>query len=138
MNPRIYSEDYARKRVLPRNMGACEVQIPGVCRGHVESYQHRKRRGNCTKFERWAPSNGIAVCGDGTTGCHGWIHANPEAAQAQGWEVLTEENPAEVSVWLHNPNVLGRELFLLRDDGDLDVAPWDDPKRQHTTTEAAA
>lgn len=30
------------------------------------------------------PSNLILLCGSGTTGCHGWVHANPKAARAEG------------------------------------------------------
>lgn len=127
----VYSEFCGRSTVMPRNAGRCEVQIAEVCRGWAESYQHRKRRGQCAPEEKWAPSNGLAVCGSGTTGCHGWIHRNPELAREQGWEVSLYDDPASTSVWLHNPNFYGRrELFLLRDDGDVTSAPDDDPKRE--------
>jgi len=29
--------------------------------------------------------NVITLCGTGTTGCHGWVHAHPAAATASGW-----------------------------------------------------
>lgn len=129
--PVIYSERYARDTVMARNARMCEIQIEGVCRGMAETYQHRKRRGHCSPAERWAPSNGLAICGSGTTGCHGWIHRNPEAARERGWEVSAWGDPARESVWLRNPSLLGMELYLLRDDGGLEIAPDDDPKRQN-------
>lgn len=31
--------------------------------------------------------NTVILCGSGTTGCHGWVEANPAAAEAEGWWV---------------------------------------------------
>jgi len=31
--------------------------------------------------------NAVPLCGSGTTGCHGWVEANPAAAEAEGWWV---------------------------------------------------
>ena len=33
------------------------------------------------------PSNLIALCGSGTTGCHGWVHSHPAEAREYGWIV---------------------------------------------------
>jgi hypothetical protein len=32
-------------------------------------------------------SNLITLCGSGTTGCHGWVHAHPKEAQSGGYIV---------------------------------------------------
>lgn len=43
-------------------------------------------------------SNGILLCGSGTTGCHGWVHANPGAAARVGFAVWKHESPRLVPV----------------------------------------
>jgi hypothetical protein len=81
----------------------CEVRIHGVCLGKGTNYQHRKNRSQCAKYERWAPSNGLYVCGSGTTGCHGYIHAHPKESYANGWmvrQVYIQENiPVRLARW---------------------------------------
>lgn len=32
-----------------------------------------------------SPANLILLCGSGTTGCHGWVHAHPALAYEMGW-----------------------------------------------------
>lgn len=55
-------------------------------------------------------SNLISLCGSGTTGCHGWAHANVADARAIGLIVPSWADPAETPVrtWLG--------LVLLTDD----------------------
>jgi hypothetical protein len=56
----------------------------------------------------------ILLCGSGTTGCHGWVHANPNKARARGYIIPT---------WVHDPEEVPiqdgvtKEWFLLKDDG---------------------
>jgi hypothetical protein len=56
----------------------------------------------CVRCGKWLSNNGsrhhrqrravgghlvvnlILLCGSGTTGCHGWVHANPARARAEG------------------------------------------------------
>lgn len=40
--------------------------------------------------------NGISLCGSGTTGCHGWVHANPAESRDCGWMVSSWDDPAEI------------------------------------------
>jgi hypothetical protein len=62
------------------------------------------------------PSVLLAVCGDGTTGCHGWIEAHPRDSRTMGWTVSKHgRDPARVPVWMEN-GVLGRGWYLLADD----------------------
>lgn len=35
----------------------------------------------------WTHWNVRALCGSGTTGCHGWLEANPAQAEAEGWRI---------------------------------------------------
>lgn len=42
--------------------------------------------------------NRIMLCGSGTTGCHGWVHAHPKEARSKGWIVSRYAEPAETPV----------------------------------------
>ena len=42
---------------------------------------------------RWEPRNIVVLCGDGTTGCHGWAEKEPLAAQAEGWALASHIEP---------------------------------------------
>lgn len=68
-------------------------------------------------------SNLVAVCGHGTAGCHGDIHASPAKAREAGWIVSCCDNPAAVLMAhaLHG-------FVLLADDGRI----------QHSRKDAAA
>lgn len=46
------------------------------------------------------PANLVILCGSGTTGCHGWVHANPAEAYRTGWLVrrLGADDPAAIPV----------------------------------------
>ncbi len=39
------------------------------------------------------PSNLVLLCGSGTTGCHGWVHAHPSEAHEQGLYLVAGEMP---------------------------------------------
>lgn len=82
---RRWTEATGRPAVYERSQGACEVARPG-CRGRGESWSHRKSRG---QGGGWAPDNGLHTCGDGTTGCHGWIESHPEQAKLYGWRLAS-------------------------------------------------
>lgn len=45
------------------------------------------------------PANLIALCGSGTTGCHGWVHAHPAAAYQAGYLVHMFEDPARMPLY---------------------------------------
>lgn len=44
------------------------------------------------------PSNLIWLCGTGTTGCHGWVHAHPALAYEHGYMVHAWNDPRKVPV----------------------------------------
>lgn len=79
------AETLARKHLRDRSQGHCELRIGGVCLGRThDQFCHRLAEG---QGGPWLASNGIAGCGSGTTGCHGWCHDNPALAEAHGWIV---------------------------------------------------
>ena len=68
-------------------------------------------------------SNGVLLCGSGTTGCHGWAHHNPIAAREAGFAVGQSEDPRLVPV---KHAVHG--LVWLRDDGTVSTTPPRSPQ----------
>ncbi len=69
-------------------------------RGRDWSIQHRRARGigGTDRPDTNAPQNGIALCGSGTTGCHGWVEAHPIEAEAAGWRVPQGGDPLKFPV----------------------------------------
>ncbi len=57
--------------------------------------------------------NRISLCGSGSMGCHGLVHARPRWARMAGFIVSRYDNPADVSVihWQHGP------VYLTADGG---------------------
>lgn len=99
----------ARKVARARSEGLCEV-----CAGHpAQSMHHRRKAGRV-----WTPENLLHICGDGTTGCHGWIEAHPLKAQQQGWWVPSHKDPAKTPAWL-----AGRGYVFLSANGSVEEAP---------------
>lgn len=93
-------EQRARDLVYGRSGGVCELQIVGVCLGRATNWHHRLAR---SQGGLWQASNGIHVCGSGTTGCHGAVtNTNGHRAEyeAKGWIVSRGVVPATVPVVL--------------------------------------
>jgi hypothetical protein len=57
------------------------------------------------------PSNLIALCGSGTTGCHGWVESRRTEALEEGLLVRQHHDPATT------PVLLADGWKLLTDDG---------------------
>lgn len=111
------SERDARRIVYGRSSGCCEV-----CGNHPgQSWHHRQNR---SQGGRWTPANGLHVCGDGTTGCHGWIGANPAESYEYGWLVRGHADPLSESVLYR-----GRRVLLTDDGSVLYVEGHDDDHR---------
>lgn len=47
------------------------------------------------------PENLLAICGTGTTGCHGWLESHRLVAYTHGWLLRTGAHPAETP-WRDN------------------------------------
>lgn len=96
------SERATRRIVSERSQATCELcgNWPG------QSVHHRKNR---SQGGNWSPANGMHLCGDGTTGCHGFITAHPTTSYQNGWLVRHAFTPAVIPV-------LYRGLWVLLDD----------------------
>lgn len=76
-----------RAQVMHRALGACEIESPACERTAPEWHHRQSRRGGVH-----SPDNGLAACRP----CHGWVHANPATARANGWTVSLWVDPATV------------------------------------------
>lgn len=96
------------------------------------NFQHRQARGmgGTSDPAVSAVTNGILLCGSGTTGCHGWAESHPEAAEDHGWSVPQWADPASVPVLHHR---LG--WIRLSDNGEIIVTREAPP--QHCATMVA-
>lgn len=100
------AEAKARTVVRARSEGRCEV----CGRAPASNWHHRQNRSG---GGRWDAANGLAVCGTGSTGCHGHITTNPRVAREQGWSVPSYADPARTQVWIAR-----RGFVLLNNVGD--------------------
>jgi hypothetical protein len=91
--------------------GRCGGALWGE-RGLDYSIQHRRARGmgGTDRPDTNAPQNGIALCGSATTGCHGYVEAHPEEAEADGYRVPQGGDPLMFPVvhFLHGPGTFLR------------------------------
>ena len=71
-------------------------------RGASWSLHHRRPRGAGGSSVDWVnlPSNGVILCGTGTTGDHGWAESHREDARALGFLVALNGilRPSEVAI----------------------------------------
>jgi len=99
--------------ILERDQHSCVVcgfGLVGV-RGVDWSIHHRLRRSQ--GLDNSAP-NLISVCGNGTQGCHGAIHARPKwAREFGGWLLRSTDDPATFPVLVER----GVRRVLLTVDG---------------------
>ena len=87
----------------------CGDDLDRIWSGH--SIHHRHLRSHPYEHVH-SPANLICLCGSGTTGCHGWVHAHPAKAREYGWIVfMGNEHPETVPVWD------ARRGWMLLDDG---------------------
>lgn len=86
-----------RRLVIERDKGICQW-CGELVRVDDYSLQHRRARGMGGTRDRVANStaNGVVVHGSGTTGCHGYIEANPHEAHERGFRVYQGKDPRTV------------------------------------------
>lgn len=110
-----------RQIILARAGGYCERR---GCTAPASNIHHRRARGmgGDRRPETSSASNGVALCGSGTQGCHGWVEAHPNEARELGLRVHRNHDPAEIPVYLR------RGWVLLTDDGRAE--PTQAPTRQ--------
>lgn len=94
-NRRRYNAAFGAVTVLKiweRDRGRCvrcgESQVFGY-RGRSWSVHHRRPRGMGGTSLPWVAeaANGIVLCGDGVSGCHGWVETHRGEAVEAGWLV---------------------------------------------------
>lgn len=85
-----------RKAALDRAGYRCEVRIPGHCYERPVNLHHRRPRGMGGSRDATVATtaNLLAVCGSGTTGCHGWIEQHRAVAHDNGWLLRHGADPA--------------------------------------------
>lgn len=85
----------------------------------AQNVHHRVLRGMGGTGKSWTHEswNLLAVCGSGTVGCHGWVHAtrNRKAAEGYGWIVSRYSHPGIVPAFVKDYNGRRRWVLLTRD-----------------------
>lgn len=87
-----------RQAVIARALFRCERC--GDALSSAMSIHHRRPRGmgGTKRIETNYTSNLLALCGTGTSGCHGWIENNRQEAYENGWLVSQRDEPTQVAV----------------------------------------
>lgn len=114
------NETSCRTLVAARSLGLCEIRIPGVCTGQAASKHHRRK---VSQGGRWTAANVLDACGDGTTGCHGWVEAHPDAAREFGLWLFAGEEPQVTPVFCTYCGQPG--WYRLGDDGSVTPVAMD-------------
>lgn len=119
-----------RAYLLARANGRCEADSP-ECLGGADNCHHRKPRGMGGTKREWVnrASNGLVLCGSGTTGCHGYFESHRDLAVERGIIL-----PSGLLPW-QTPVYLDREWFLLDDHGGrflITLPPGAEPPYSHT------
>lgn len=98
-----------RSMVLARAGHRCESCGTSIL-GTPYSLHHRRPKGMGGTRAATVHSlvNLLALCGSGTTGCHGLVHLHPTAARDAGYLVHQGASPARVAVLVHD----GRRVLL--------------------------
>jgi HNH endonuclease len=109
------SQSEIRDGVLRRDGYQCQRCGARVDGSASSSCHHRKLKGRGGPD---TPENRVMLCGSGTTGCHGWVHANPREARLHGWLVSAYADPAELTMW----SAPRREWVRLGTDYQADAA----------------
>lgn len=127
------NEARGRAAVAERSQGRCEAC--GLNRS--DGVHHRQPR---SAGGTWSPANLLALCGSGTTGCHGRVEAHrdpisgePADTYALGLHVRRGDDPRQAPARLAHP-VYGAGWWWLDDDGtlswhDRDGGVWSPPRR---------
>ncbi|MBF9523074.1 hypothetical protein BKG71_03650 [Mycobacteroides chelonae] len=108
--------DDARALMAMRSLGECEVQWPNVCMGCIDTYHHRRPRGNGGSRKpstSWV-SNGCAIC----RACHSFIETRERGKAIElGFIVSQFAEPSEVKLFYRH-----ERYALLDNDGNVVAA----------------
>lgn len=103
-----------REQIIERDGGRCQWKGCPIGPDTAYSIQHRRARGQggSKDLATSRASNGVLMCGTGTTGCHGYVESHRTEARERGFNVsLHEKAPASV------PIVTFEGTFVLDDLG---------------------
>lgn len=100
------TERQARVIIAERCGGRCER-----CGAPQYTVHHRRKK---SQGGPWEPANLLALCGSGTTGCHGFVEANPKFAHDMGYWLRHGEHYELTAVWLW-----GRWMLPPNDGGPM-------------------
>lgn len=95
--PKLKVDDETRFAVLARGFYRCE-RCHCDFQGIGVSVHHRRPRmmGGSRDKELHKSANLIALCGSGTTGCHGWVESNRDKARELGYLIAKIESAGEI------------------------------------------
>lgn len=121
-----------RDIVLERSGYRCELCYTPLT---VTSLHHRKPRQMGGTKKPWIndPENFLALCGTGTTGCHGLVEANRETGYTYGWLIRTGHPEADIPTVPHitpYADLNGRWWLLVRNDKTRLTLPYPTDKPQ--------
>jgi hypothetical protein len=89
--------DGVRNLVLTRGNYRCEHCHEDFLYSGVSVHHRRPRMMGGSKNELLhLPANLIALCGSGTTGCHGWVESNRTKAREMGLLIQNVESAEEI------------------------------------------
>lgn len=108
--------------IIDRDKGKCfrcGELVDLSARGLAFSLHHRRPRGAGGTSLWWVnlPSNGVLLCGSGTTGDHGWVERNRHEARELGYLVPLNGilTPSQVPIVRYDG-----ALVYLTDDGQAE------------------
>lgn len=108
--------------VARRDGYACMRCGRDLLNGYTDHSVHHRRLRSHPWPGLHEPQNLILLCGTGTTGCHGWVHAHPERSRELGYMVsMSEDRPETVPVYS-----MRHKWILLDAEGGW--TPTDDPE----------
>ena len=95
--------------LMTRSGGRCEG-CGRLFDGHkVKPSRHHRRPGRMggrSGADHDNTANLLLICGDGTTGCHGWAESYRAEATARGWLLRDDQDPDTTPVLLRGRWVL--------------------------------
>ena len=109
-----------RVLVLNRARYRCERCGVSLSESYHYSLHHRTPRGmgGSRDIRLNLASNLVAICGSGTTDCHGWIESNRSVSEDDGWLVSRYQEVAEVPL-----QIWGVGWRYLTDEGTYSSTP---------------
>ena len=120
--PAKVSEE-TRFAVLGRNGYKCEKCGEDFLWGVSVHHRRPRMMGGSKNELLHQPANLIALCGSGTTGCHGWVESNRDKARQLGYLIMKVESAQDIPFrddsgkWWKIDNLGQKEKFDIREEG---------------------